>query len=225
MTPPPLRFRTFKEIACELAKKHHSELWRSYYNDYLEALISDLWSQRFVDDDGQSRVFYLYLSGKLAPESSSRREVWDIIPKDYRPRIVRDVPEYKPPPWELLAAAKLEDYDYKTVHRLFENLALSEADARAWMDRYDEEKPSVEPDPYRTGAPGRPSIMHLILDEFRRRANGNDTELKPTLAAEARSLRDWAAEKHPKAPKTSARTIENKIREAYHQYHSENPTK
>ncbi len=225
MTPPPLRYRTLAEIADEMAKKHYSEWWRARRDDYLEALLSDLWSERFVDDAGESRVFCLYLSGKLAPESSSRREVWEFIQKDYRPRVVRNVPEFEVPPWELLAAAKLEDYDYKTVHRLFENLALSEADARAWMDRYDEEKPSVEPDPYRTGAPGRPSIMHLILDEFRRRANGNDTEVKPTLAAEARSLRDWAAEKHPNAPKTSAHTIENQIREAYHQYHSENPTK
>ncbi len=236
MTPPPLRYRTFAEIADEMAKKHYSEWWRARRDDYLEALLSDLWSERFVDDAGESCLFCLYLTAKLAPEPVTREFVWHHIPKDYRPRVVRNVPEFGVLPCELLAAAKLEDYDRMTVHRLFEKLALSEADARAWMDRYDEENsprvqfgtqntPSVEPDPYRTGAPGRPSIMHLILAEFYRRANGNDTEVKPTLAAEARSLRDWAAEEHPKAPKPSAGTIENKIREAYHQYHSENPTK
>ncbi len=237
MKPRTLHYRTFAEIADEMAKKRHGGLWRAYRNDYLEALIRDHWSGRFIDNAGQSCVFDLDPRVADAPTSVTREIVWRLL-GCYKPQTVCEVPEGSTPPWKTLAAAKIEEYGGGVVRGLFENLALSEADARAWMDQYDEENlPRIqfgdqhptnsEPDPCRTGEPGRPPIMigPLVLAEFRRRANGNDTEVKPTLEAEAKSLRDWAAEKHPKAPNLSVRTIENKIRKPYRQYRSKHPTK
>ena len=71
----------------------------------------------------------------------------------------------------------------------------------------------VSPDQYRTGLPGRPTIKHLIEQEFRRRADNG--ELCPTLKAEAQALCDWAARNHPEAPIPKSKTVMNDIRDAY----------
>lgn len=77
--------------------------------------------------------------------------------------------------------------------------------------------------PYRTGAPGKPTIRHLILAEFRRRARAG--EVFPSLSAEAKALADWAARAHPLAPTPTVRTIENQIRDEYRRKARQTPTK
>jgi hypothetical protein len=66
---------------------------------------------------------------------------------------------------------------------------------------------------FRTGAPGRPTSMHLIEAEFERRQSGS--ELKPSLAMEAEFLHRWLKTTYPGAPSASPRTIEGKIRAQY----------
>ena len=65
-------------------------------------------------------------------------------------------------------------------------------------------------DQYHTGAPGRPTIKHLIIEEFKQRVEDNSWERG--LNQEAKALYKWAEKEHPKAPKTTVRTIENIIR-------------
>jgi hypothetical protein len=61
-----------------------------------------------------------------------------------------------------------------------------------------------------SGAPGRPSSMHLIEDEHRARwERGNAL---PGVAAEARALHDWFRKAHPDKKPPKAGTIENRIR-------------
>ncbi len=84
------------------------------------------------------------------------------------------------------------------------------------------EKADVSPDPYHTGAPGRPSIKHLVLSEFRRRSGAGEVER--TLAAEAKALQKWAKQEHPKAPALTPRTIETQIRAEYRRYKAKEPT-
>lgn len=61
-----------------------------------------------------------------------------------------------------------------------------------------------------TGAPGRPSSMHLIEDEHRARwARGDAFD---RVAAEARALHDWFGEAHRDKQRPTALTIENRIR-------------
>lgn len=62
---------------------------------------------------------------------------------------------------------------------------------------------------YRTGAPGRPSSMHVIEPEFRRRLKTG--EAHATNKQEAEHLRNWLKEQHPSAASTSAKTIVNRI--------------
>lgn len=82
---------------------------------------------------------------------------------------------------------------------------------------------SVEADPYRTGAEGRPSVAHFVKTEFERRI-GEDNLVKPTLAEEARVLEKWVTLKYPDGPPMTAHTIENRIRTRYNEIRK-NPTK
>jgi hypothetical protein len=65
----------------------------------------------------------------------------------------------------------------------------------------------------RTGAPGRPSSMHLVLGEFERRGAAN--ELKARVCTEAAALAAWFSATHPGAPSPTAKTIENNIRSRF----------
>jgi hypothetical protein len=81
----------------------------------------------------------------------------------------------------------------------------------------DETAPEMEsPDPYKTGLPGRPTIRHLIEEEFRRRIT-DGTALR-VLPMEARELHAWAIEQHPDAPVPTVKTIVNQIRELHRRY-------
>ena len=65
----------------------------------------------------------------------------------------------------------------------------------------------------RSGAPGRPTSMHIIEAEFERlRAAG---ELPSTLAETARNLAEWLKRTYPTYPPATAKTIETRIRAAF----------
>jgi hypothetical protein len=75
---------------------------------------------------------------------------------------------------------------------------------------------SVAPSISHTGGPGRPTIMHLILQEFERRSGSGD--VLPTLSEECEALRIWAAASHSDAPTPTVGTIKNRIRTAYRRW-------
>jgi len=78
--------------------------------------------------------------------------------------------------------------------------------------------PASPPEPVQivsTGAPGRPTAMHLIKPEHRRRLDAG--EAHESLADEARHLAAWLARQHPTAPRLTPKAIENAIREAHRQ--------
>jgi hypothetical protein len=62
---------------------------------------------------------------------------------------------------------------------------------------------------HRTGAPGRPSAMHLVEEEYRARwARG---EANSRIGAEAECLSKWLANAHPTMPRVTAKTIRNRL--------------
>ena len=67
--------------------------------------------------------------------------------------------------------------------------------------------------PLRSGAPGRPTSMHLIEQKFKERAKQG--VLKPTLEAEAKFLASWLKKNHPNAHPATAKTIANRLRSRY----------
>lgn len=64
-----------------------------------------------------------------------------------------------------------------------------------------------------TGAPGRPTSMHLVHPEHQRRLDAGEAE--QTLSAEAAALAAWLKKVHPSAPSLTVKTIENNIRERH----------
>jgi hypothetical protein len=74
-------------------------------------------------------------------------------------------------------------------------------------------------DPFRTGAPGRPTASHLVLEELKRRIANK--EVKPSvggLSREARSLEVWWDKERktdPSFPPMTWKSIRNTIRQLW----------
>ena len=62
----------------------------------------------------------------------------------------------------------------------------------------------------KTGAPGRPSSMHLVEREYRARGDRGDT--KASIGEEAKVLSEWLRSTHPDAPRLTPKTIANRLR-------------
>ncbi|AOG04380.1 hypothetical protein [Bosea sp. RAC05] len=73
------------------------------------------------------------------------------------------------------------------------------------------------PDPYpltyRSGGPGRPSSMHLVEAEFRRRCALATVEV--SMAKESVYLAAWLRSAHPTAPPLTPKTIQNRLLSAF----------
>jgi len=67
--------------------------------------------------------------------------------------------------------------------------------------------------PFRTGAPGKPSAIRIIEAEHQRRITCG--EATDSVGKEAAYLKGWLDRSYPGAPKTTKKTIENRIREAH----------
>jgi len=61
-----------------------------------------------------------------------------------------------------------------------------------------------------TGAPGRPSSMHLVEREHQVRCDRGEAEA--SIGREAEVLEAWLRDNHPDAPRSSAKTIANRLR-------------
>jgi hypothetical protein len=67
--------------------------------------------------------------------------------------------------------------------------------------------------PLVTGAPGRPTSMHLVELEHRDRWQRGEAET--SIGAEAAALANWLRTEHPHAPPLTPKTIANKLRHDY----------
>lgn len=76
-----------------------------------------------------------------------------------------------------------------------------------------EVKPLDPVDPYKTGGKGRPTAMHLIEAELRRRASTG--QMLGLWSKESEALAKWLGTARPDAPKTTANAIRDKLAEVY----------
>jgi hypothetical protein len=67
--------------------------------------------------------------------------------------------------------------------------------------------------PFRTGAPGKPSAIQLIVAKHQRRIETG--EVFDRVGEEAEHLKHWVDVEYPDAPPITAKTIENRINEAH----------
>jgi hypothetical protein len=75
-----------------------------------------------------------------------------------------------------------------------------------------------EVNPFRNGAPGKPSAIQLVEAEHKRCLDRG--EALPKVSKEAAHLKAWLDSNYPDAPRMTAKTIENRIREA-HRHHAD----
>jgi hypothetical protein len=73
--------------------------------------------------------------------------------------------------------------------------------------------PPEKPDLGRNGAPGRPSYMHLVEAEFKRRRDAG--RLEPSLTKEAAALAAWFRTTHPQIKPYTPKAICNALRSLY----------
>jgi hypothetical protein len=71
-------------------------------------------------------------------------------------------------------------------------------------------------DQYRTGAPGRPTSMHLVEQHYSERCQ--QKEAKRKISHEADYLAEWLRLKHPREPKLTPKAIRNKLATAHRRY-------
>jgi uncharacterized membrane protein YkvA (DUF1232 family) len=57
--------------------------------------------------------------------------------------------------------------------------------------------------------------MHLVEEEYRARRQRR--EAKTSIRAESKALADWLRTEHPRAPRLTPKTIENKLRADHRQ--------
>jgi hypothetical protein len=69
---------------------------------------------------------------------------------------------------------------------------------------------SASPPAVATGAPGRPTSMHIVSVEHQRRLGSGEAALR--VRQEAKALAEWLKKTHPVVPTLTAKTIENNIR-------------
>jgi hypothetical protein len=89
------------------------------------------------------------------------------------------------------------------------------------------EQPVSEMVSNQTGAPGRPTSMHLIESELRRRAESDDPEdaLGSSIAVDADDLVTWFAKKYPKMARPAASTIIKRHRKLHRELREGQRTK
>lgn len=79
--------------------------------------------------------------------------------------------------------------------------------AQLVVDLHDQSRADVT----KSGAPGRPSSMNLVLSEYQRRREAHTVE--SSARAEAKALETWLKSNHPKHPCLTEKTIRNKLTE------------
>jgi hypothetical protein len=82
--------------------------------------------------------------------------------------------------------------------------------ARCWPFCFGVDETEDPPQIRHTGAPGRPSSMHLVEAEYRARWDRGEAET--SIGAEAEMLAEWLWKKHPDVPQLTPKTIANRLR-------------
>jgi hypothetical protein len=150
--------------------------------------------------------------GKLHPDAKA-----EIIPRRYWAFLALDIEN---------RVATGSDRTYRAVcgliarqipkgHPILENIRIAQIIPNSGAAAAGEPLPTPSPPrpAARTGAPGRPSSMHYIRDEFERRAKAGI--LGQSLVAEADFLVAWLKTAHPDTPGPTSKTICNNLRKAY----------
>lgn len=113
-------------------------------------------------------------------------------------RLGSPIGPWEQPPAEAWAALWIDDLEAGTVKG--EGVALFDVRVGTAL--------SLSTGPI-SGAPGRPSSMHIVLEEHERRRKAGTTE--PSRQKEGGALELWLKNTHPHAPRLTGKTIRTKL--------------
>ena len=172
------------QIFVQRGRQYDVEICRVPYEDV--KVLGDHWPEWFTD--GCVPRFHV----KTDTEHQAEFKAWLSNPSG-------------PMPWRAStpAAAVLEKYERQ-------RLLIADEQMTRWLAHM-RESFGITPEKAvpKSGAPGRPSSMHIVLDEFERRHACNQCEA--SREAEAKALAEWLKKTHPNAPQPTPKTIQNRL--------------
>jgi hypothetical protein len=115
--------------------------------------------------------------------------------------------------WRRLMVSKADIARWWPFVSINANATLTQADATLSASASLQPQPALAVTPLGTGAPGRPTSMHLVEEEHRARRARGDANSK--IGAEAEYLSTWLANAHPTMPRATAKTIRNRLSSEY----------
>ncbi len=171
------------------------EIWRPAFNELLDAIASE--KVRVVGTrDGQREIVPgHHFAGCAVDYPYKDAELETILSEDL---YLRSYPYIDDQHWR-------NGFDDALMNRwkvCWTRLLAEKGDVRA---RWPFETIRV----LKTGAPGRPTSMHMVTQELDRR--GNEGPIEESVAKQAAVLSDWLKQHHPDTPQLTAKTISNKI--------------
>jgi hypothetical protein len=114
------------------------------------------------------------------------------------------LPEGRVPTAQEVKEFSEEPIHAPTLRRYNEDqLLIEEAELDQWCEMW------LSPAPTKTGAPGRPSSMGIVITEFERRRELQRCE--QSREAESQALAAWFRQAHPEMQAPTAKTIRNKL--------------
>jgi hypothetical protein len=108
-------------------------------------------------------------------------------------------------------AGTLEVAHENGITSIYQNVRCVGGDVRAIVEH--DTEIAIQ---YKTGAPGRPTAMHLVEKHHAERCERK--EAMSTISAEADYLANWLRTAHPTAPKLYSKTISNRLATAHRKY-------
>jgi hypothetical protein len=123
-----------------------------------------------------------------------------------------DFPQGGPRPKEYLE----EPIHAPTLRRYSEDqLIIEEAGLDKWCEMW------LSPAPAKSGAPGRPSSMGIVVTEFERRRELQQCE--QSREAESQALAAWFKQAHPEMQAPTAKTIRNRLPADFQPHNGQRP--
>jgi hypothetical protein len=133
------------------------------------------------------------------------------IAKDAAGNVV-DIPQREWPYLQLFEEQESDVLKHDALDReaAFSEIKLQRVDLKnAWEEYLVEPNAALAIDAYETGAPGRPTSMHLIKEAFAARYKRDESA--KSITQEANALANWLHKTHPKAPRVKPKTIKNQL--------------
>jgi hypothetical protein len=226
------------DAVCKHWDAFRRQCWDWHFQQWKSVPDGPIHSGHFLEQRRHASLLLLSLSeqfdaanGNERPNLSmrdSRTELWDALGEGLLEATAIDcdtgrrvaIPQFE---WQDLEVFHVRDRDVLRARGRahlpsggYENVAFRRKDLMAiWAPAKHEQSTGDSSPTGRTGAPGRPSSMHLVEVEYR--ARWDRGEALESIEGEARQLSEWFKTTHPAMAPPTPKTIANRLRAEHRQ--------